>query len=148
MLSHLYTNREKITWTHNLCSEFANSALNDIEEMTVRKLEKYHSFFFHFNDPPKTFFKKKNTGLIFLNHRSLSLLFHPSLLPSTTYIITCCTPTHSHTHTKKTHYLSTDAWFWLEICQGRINYWAAFQNYYLNATFPFKQKFLKKLCNL
>ena len=36
MLSHLYTNRERITWTQNLCSEFANSVMNDIEEMTVR----------------------------------------------------------------------------------------------------------------
>ena len=38
MLSHLYTNQEKITWTQNLCSEFANTVMNDIEEMTVRKL--------------------------------------------------------------------------------------------------------------
>ena len=36
MLSHLYNNREKMAWTQNLCSEFANSAMNDIEEMTVR----------------------------------------------------------------------------------------------------------------
>ena len=62
MLSHLYTNREKITWTHNLCSEFATSVLNDIEEMTVRKLEKYHLFFFFFFISIfrfKFFFKKR-----------------------------------------------------------------------------------------
>ena len=37
LLSHLYSNGEKIAWTKRFCAEFANSVISDIEEMTVRK---------------------------------------------------------------------------------------------------------------
>ena len=37
LLSHLYSNVEKIAWTKRFCAEFANSVISDIEEMTVRK---------------------------------------------------------------------------------------------------------------